>query len=60
MSKMSFIFSINKPTELNNKQATLNRLILAYRLKHPIHEGVIPEMSRTNKTEHFFMNIFHN
>ena len=22
-------------------------------------EGVIPETSQTNKTEHFFMNIFH-
>ena len=25
----------------------------------PTDEGVIPETSRTNKTEHFFMNIFH-
>ena len=33
--------------------------ILAYRLKHPTDEGVIPERSRTNKTEHFLMNIFH-
>ena len=29
-------------------------------LKHdPTDQGVIPETSRTNKTEHFFMNIFH-
>ena len=26
---------------------------------HPTDEGVIPKTSRTNKTEHFFMNIFH-
>ena len=29
-------------------------------MKHATDEGVIPETSRTNKTEHFFMNIFHN
>ena len=35
------------------------RLILALRLKHPTDEGVIPETSRTNKTEHFFYEHFH-
>ena len=39
---------------------TCEHLILAKRLKHPTDEGVIPKMSRTNRTGHFFINIFHS
>ena len=35
------------------------QLILASRLKHPTDEGVIPETSRINWIEHFFMDIFY-
>ena len=45
----------------NHGYAAVSYLRLAddQRRVHPTDEGVIPETSRTNKTEHFFMNIFH-